>query len=75
MNPSKAFLEIYDSWILHLSRSNQKSEAITLAANCFSLSHSDVNFIQNVRVVEIDRADEFVNIGRAKLPIHTQNEP
>lgn len=68
-------MELCDSWVVHLSRAEQQLEATNIVANCFSLSSSDVNSIRNVRVVEIERSDDFVTIGRAKLPIHTTSEP
>lgn len=75
LSPTKAFMEFHDSWILHLSRLDQQLEAIQLVSNCFSLSNSEVNFVRNVRVVEIERSEDFVTIGRAKLPIFKTNEP
>lgn len=75
LSPTKAFMELHDSWILHLSRLDQQTEAAQLVSNCFSLSNSDVNFVRNVRVVEIERSEDFITIGRAKLPICKTNEP
>jgi hypothetical protein len=68
-------MALFENWVLHLSRAERRLEAATLIANCFSLSNSDINFISNVRLVEIERTTQDVTIGRAKLEIHTSNEP
>lgn len=75
ISPTKAFMSLYESWALHLSRADRQSEIANLIANCFSLGTSDVNFIKNVRVVEIERTSESITIGRAKLNVHASNSP
>ncbi|KAI6182875.1 Midasin [Aphelenchoides bicaudatus] len=75
LSPTKAFMALYEAWVLHLSREDRRLEAANLIANSFSLSVSDINFICNVRVVEIEQKSQDVTIGRAKLDVHTTNEP
>jgi hypothetical protein len=70
-----AFMTLHECWLLHLSKLDYQLGAAKIIANCFSLSDEDVNFVRNVRVVEVNRETGNVVIGRAKLNVHTSQEP
>ncbi|KAI6207833.1 Midasin [Aphelenchoides besseyi] len=73
--PTAVFSDLCESWVLHLSKPEYREAAIDFLLNCLSLDQQTLNFLQNVRVVEVQTKNGKVTIGRVSLDVQTTKPP
>ncbi|KAI6241255.1 Midasin [Aphelenchoides fujianensis] len=73
--PAIVFSNLFEAWILHLSKAEYREQTAAVLLNCLSLDVQTFQFQQNVRFVEIAAQEGHVKIGRATLEVQTSKPP